>query len=267
MIFADLALARRLERTEAMANARFIEARKQKSPAHGAEWIDVGGTYAMFDGVDSPLTQTFGLGMHSPVTAESLTTLEDFFAQRAAKIYHEVCPLADASAASRLFEHRYEAFEFTSVMYRALDGALPSAGSDPALTVREPRKHEHERWAELSAEGWSDNPEFRALVRDLGRIQSITRGVTLFFAEFDGQPIGTAAISIWDGVALFAGAATIPSGRRQGAQLALLNHRLRHAREHGCDVAMMGALPGSASQRNAQRNGFQIAYTRTKYRR
>jgi hypothetical protein len=28
---------------------------------------------------------------------------------------------------------------------------------------------------------------------------------------------------------------------------------------------MMGALPGSNSQRNAERNGFQIAYTRTKW--
>jgi len=28
----------------------------------------------------------------------------------------------------------------------------------------------------------------------------------------------------------------------------------------------MGALPGSASQRNAERNGFRIAYTRIKWR-
>jgi len=29
----------------------------------------------------------------------------------------------------------------------------------------------------------------------------------------------------------------------------------------------MGALPGSGSQRNAERNGFRIAYTRIKWRR
>jgi hypothetical protein len=28
---------------------------------------------------------------------------------------------------------------------------------------------------------------------------------------------------------------------------------------------MMGALPGSPSQRNAERHGFRIAYTRTKW--
>ena len=70
---------------------------------------------------------------------------------------------------------------------------------------------------------------------------------------------------IHDGVALLAGASTIPEGRQQGAQLALLESRLRHAAEKGCDIAMMCAAPGSASQRNAERQGFRIAYTRIKW--
>ncbi|MCA1573915.1 MAG: GNAT family N-acetyltransferase, partial [Acidobacteria bacterium] len=53
--------------------------------------------------------------------------------------------------------------------------------------------------------------------------------------------------------------------RKQGAQLALLEGRLRYAAQQGCDIAMMGALPGSGSQRNAERNGFRIAYTRVKW--
>ncbi|MEO8360415.1 MAG: hypothetical protein ABI672_10330, partial [Vicinamibacteria bacterium] len=58
-----------------------------------------------------------------------------------------------------------------------------------------------------------------------------------------------------------------PEARRQGAQSALLAARLSFARERGCDLAMMCALPGSASQRNAERQGFRIAYTRIKWRR
>ena len=41
--------------------------------------------------------------------------------------------------------------------------------------------------------------------------------------------------------------------------------RLRFAAEHGCRLAMMSSLPGSQSQKNAQKNGFEIAYTRTKW--
>jgi hypothetical protein len=41
---------------------------------------------------------------------------------------------------------------------------------------------------------------------------------------------------------------------------------MRYAFEHGCDLAMMVAEAGSNSQRNAEREGFSIAYTRTKWR-
>ena len=85
-------------------------------------------------------------------------------------------------------------------------------------------------------------------------------------AEIDGQPVATGVVFIANGVALLAGASTIPNARRKGAQSQLLEARLRYAVEQGCDLAMMCALPGSPSQRNAQRNGFQIAYTRTKWK-
>ena len=86
-----------------------------------------------------------------------------------------------------------------------------------------------------------------------------------FLAEIDGKPGAAGALCLHEGVALFAGAATVPELRHRGLQSALLRERMRYAFDHGCDLAMMGALPGSNSQRNAERNGFQIAYTRTKW--
>ena len=74
-------------------------------------------------------------------------------------------------------------------------------------------------------------------------------------------------LSMHEGVAMLAGASTIPAFRGRGAQNALLRTRLNMAADHGCDLAAMGALPGSASQRNAERQGFLIAYTRTKWMR
>jgi len=44
-----------------------------------------------------------------------------------------------------------------------------------------------------------------------------------------------------------AGASTIPGARKQGAQTAILDHRLTIATEQSCDIAMMGALPIRAS--------------------
>jgi GNAT superfamily N-acetyltransferase len=102
-------------------------------------------------------------------------------------------------------------------------------------------------------------------VRDFGRITASSEGVSPFFAELDGRPIATGALAMHDDVAILAGASTIPSARNKGAQRALLEARLRHAAENGCDLAMMATLPGSTSQRNAERRGFRIAYTRTKW--
>jgi hypothetical protein len=41
---------------------------------------------------------------------------------------------------------------------------------------------------------------------------------------------------------------------------------MRYAHDHGCDLAMMVAEAASNSQRNAERKGFRIAYTRAKWR-
>lgn len=74
----------------------------------------------MFDGTDSPLTQTFGLGMEQVVTAAQIERLEEFFQDLNAPVFHECSPLADPSAVAQLNERSYEPFEFTSVMFRPI---------------------------------------------------------------------------------------------------------------------------------------------------
>ena len=119
-------------------------------------------------------------------------------------------------------------------------------------------------WAKTASAGWgAADGDF---MLDVARVNAGAPDGHLFLAELDGRPIATAALAIHGGVAHFAGASTIPDGRRNGAQLALLDARMRHAAAHGCDLALMGAAPGSGSQRNAERHGFRIAYTRIKWR-
>ena len=122
---------------------------------------------------------------------------------------------------------------------------------------------EADLYARLATRGWSEFPEVQPFIEGLARLS--LECATCFVAEIGGTPIAAGAVFLHEGVALLAGASTVPEGRRQGAQLALLDARLRFAAAHGCDLAMMCAAPGSASQRNAERNGFRIAYTRTKW--
>ena len=263
---SDLSLSRRLERAESRSSADFVEARAKLFPERGAEWIEVAGAYAMFDGIGSPVTQTFGLGVFDPVTQADLEKLEEFFQQRSAHVHHEVSPLADASLLTLLNERGYQPIELTSVMYRPIGrGVQIESPRDEKVQSRLMRDGEEELWARTAARGWSELTEFADTILELSSIIAKRAGGLSFLVELDERPIATGAMFIHDGVALLAGASTIPEGRRQGAQLALLESRLRYAAEKGCDIAMMCALPGSASQRNAERQGFRVAYTRIKW--
>ncbi len=55
---------------------------------------------------------------------------------------------------------------------------------------------------------------------------------------------------------------TAPAHRRRGVQTALLSARLADAAAAGCDVAVITTQPGSKSQQNAQRQGFDLLYAR-----
>jgi hypothetical protein len=152
--------------------------------------------------------------------------------------------------------------ELSSVLFRPI-GATTQIGRSAGVAVRNVDRSEIAMYGKVSAQGWSDHPELMPYIEGFARLS--VECTTCFVAERDGTPIATAALFMHEGTALLAGASTIPEGRRQGAQNALLDMRLQTAASLGCDLAMMVAAPGSASQRNAERQGFRIAYTRTKW--
>lgn len=267
MIFSDRNLSQKLERAEARATVDFVRARAKMFPESGATWMETAGAYAMFDGVESPCTQTFGLGVFDEVTNADLEKIERFFVERGAPVLHEVSPLADASLFELLNERGYQPLEYTSVMYRSLEGEINlGAATNPKITTRIIEAGEEKIWAERSASGWvTEMPEHFDFMNEFGEISARCEGALPFIAEIGNQPIATGMLFIYDSAAILAGASTVPEGRRQGAQFALLDARLRYAAEHGCTIAAMGALPGSQSQRNSEKNNFRIAYTRTKW--
>jgi hypothetical protein len=220
----------------------------------------------MYDGEKSPLTQTFGLGLFEPITEAELDVIESYYRDRNAPVFHEISPIAGPSLLTLLNQRNYHPVELTSVMYRRVDGEIRLTDRNSKVSVRLASGNEREVWATTGARGWSEMTELADQIEELMRISAQRSDLYLFLASLDDQPIGAAAMSIFDGVALMAGASTVPEARKRGAQLALLESRLRYAHANGCDVAMMGALPGSISQRNAERNGFRIAYTRIKWR-
>jgi GNAT superfamily N-acetyltransferase len=85
-----------------------------------------------------------------------------------------------------------------------------------------------------------------------------------YFASLNGQLAGGAGGLIVPERKLLAlsGAATLPECRGHGIQTALLNVRMQVAAKAGCDLAVTVTLGGSTSQRNAERLGFRVAYSK-----
>ncbi len=183
MIFSDKNLSQKLERTEARANVAFVETRAKISPESGAEWIEVAGTYAMFDGIESPLTQTFGLGVYEEISAKELDQLEAFFKKHNAPVFHEVSPMADMSLMALLNERGYQPIELTSMMFQSLETEnklnLPI---NPNIKTRIIEKGEEKLWAQISADGWATEAEGLAdFMFNFGQISaSCERRISVF---------------------------------------------------------------------------------------
>ena len=265
MTFSDLTLSKRLERAEGRACIEFADAQRRVYPDSGAAWIECAGAYAAFNGVDSPVTQTFGLGIFEELTPSTLETVERFFLDRDAPVYHEVSPFAGVAALDLLCKRNYRPIELSNVLYRSVD--QPADGPHNQVSVRVIDPEESQLWTDVSTRGWAhEHPELRETLLQLGAIFSARQQSPCFLAEIDGKLGAAGVLSMHDKVALFGGASTVPELRRRGLQTALLSARMRYALDHGCDLAMMVAVPGSDSQRNAERKGFRIAYTRTKWK-
>jgi GNAT superfamily N-acetyltransferase len=95
----------------------------------------------------------------------------------------------------------------------------------------------------------------------LGEMMGVP-GFIRYLARVEGEAVGEAAMRIDGELAQLAGAGTRPHARGRGVQKALLQRRLADARTAGCTLAVVTTAPGTRSQDNVMRRGFELLYTR-----
>ncbi|HKP11213.1 MAG TPA: GNAT family N-acetyltransferase [Blastocatellia bacterium] len=267
MRFIDRDFARRLELTDAYGSVAFARAHAGLFPEIGATSETFAGGWATFAGADSPITQAFALGLSGPVEEDEVARMEEFFRSRGAAINVELCPYADPSVVDVFRKRGYTLTEFSNVLARRLTPEDAGLTYDGEVRVRHPESHEARRWAETVARGFFPEGELPPGLIDLFITSLHSATGTFFLAEIDGEIIGGGVLTMHEGVVSCGGASTLPAFRGRGAQTALLRARLRFAAERGCDLAMVTTLPGTTSQRNAERQGFRVVYTRSKLSR
>lgn len=266
MLFYDKKLALRLERVEALNQVEFALAHNRLGVEPEAAHAKIGSGYAVYAGMNSPLTQAFGLGMEGQVSDDEIDELEAFFYERGVAVNIEVCNMSDISLTEKLIKRGYTISEFSHVLVRPFDENDVFDQKSDCL-IREVREDEIDTIARVVSEGFVEGGFAPDSLIQVFQVFFRQSNCTCFAAFNNGEPAGGGAVFIKDGVAEFGGASTLPAHRNLGIQTDLLRKRLAFAVSKGCDLAIVATVPGSNSQRNVQRQGFQIAYARTKFTR
>src|SRR3954465_6502966 len=261
LIFVDAALARRREAAEEYGDLRPTEVLIRTRPDLNCAFERIGGGTMSFSGKDSPGGRAHGLGFFSPISEAILDHVEEFYRSRGVPAQIDVCPYTDASMLEQLKKRGYAIQEFNTVLGRYIyeddDFSLPAG-----VTVRVPRRDEIKEVSEIVDRGFGDGKAmgFAWLFETWLEVPD---NMTLV-AEVDGEIAGGASglIVKEHNMGAFFGASTLPEFRKRGVQTALFRRRLQVAREAGCDLAVTLTLPGTSSQRNAEREGFRVAFTK-----
>jgi len=260
--FVDLALARRLEMAQAWRGVRGARAHQELHPTLPIQVEPLAGGYLIYTGDGMPINRAVGLGVHGPVTPADLDLAEQFYRRRNLPPRIDVCPLADGSLLELLRLRGYRLEKFYSVLLYPLSEPAALNPAPAGIRVSRAGPDDAELWLKTVAQGFEETDSPTQATLDILAPNFYTSHAACFFAWIDGQPAGGGGMYVHEGVAEFGGASTRPEFRRQGVQTALLYARLAAARVQGCDLAMALTSPGSASQRNIERVGFRLAYTK-----
>ncbi|BBY50066.1 GNAT family acetyltransferase [Mycolicibacterium arabiense] len=262
-LFCGTDLARRIEAAEAQLIVAGTEAARRRG-APGLT-LPVGGGHGCFAEDGSPMNKVVGLGFGG--------VPDDWADVEARLLRHgpvqvELSNLADPAVVALLSDRGYRLAGFEDVLGLALPVDPPGVRAD--VEVRPTVAGELGAWVDVVVEGFAhpdgegvpSHEDFPRDVVDRAMRDFTAAGAVAYVALCGDAVAGGGSVRMTDGIAQLTGAATAPAFRRRGVQAALLAARLRDAAAAGCDLAVVTTAPGSTSQKNVQRKGFQLLYTR-----
>jgi hypothetical protein len=248
---ADMALAHRIE-------AGHAHSATASTPSASVEAI--GGGWAIFHRVDSPVTQAIGVGMSGTLDPADLDRLEAFFHDRGSPAIIDLCVLADPSLLAMIHQRGYLVREISNVLVRRLDPAEEFNDAGPGIEVLPVAAHEFQSWARVVLQGFAERDDVPE--EQVAMLAAAEPGIQAFFGLRDTLRVAGAAMGVHAGLVTLFGDASLVHARGHGLQLALIRHRLRRAARLGCDLATASVVPGGISHRNYERAGFQLVYGR-----
>ena len=263
MQFVDKAFARRLEACEEMPQVLYARVFQQTRPGIGAAEQEICGGHMVFAGLGSPIGRATGLGLNQPLSFHDLDQIEQFYRERGAPSQVDLTPLHDPQVFELFKDRGYAIAELNNVLYRKLDDLHePSLPGRNVEIRRSPAEESDLTGAIVENAFFPDGaPEaFRGLITPLYQMEN----ALAFVATVDRTPVacGTGIVIPEHRVFALCGAGTLAAYRGRGLQTALLQARMSAARQAGCEYAVVVTQGGSSSQRNVERLGFRVAYSK-----
>jgi Acetyltransferase (GNAT) family len=263
MQFVDKAFARRLESCEEMPQVLYARVFRKTRPEIGAADEEICGGHMVFAGLGSPIGRATAVGLDRSFTADDLDRVEQFYRGHNAPAQVDLTPMHEPGIFELFKERGYAITELNNVLYRKLDGSDEFPGAPHGCEIRRSFAEEAEvTGAIVEGAFFPDGaPEaFRGLIEPLYQMES----ALAFVATMDGKPVacGTGIVIPEHRVFALCGAGTLMSHRGRGLQTALLQARMAAASKAGCEYAVVVTQGGTTSQRNAERLGFRVAYSK-----
>jgi hypothetical protein len=255
----ELAEAIRLAEIAGIRNG--IAAVERLYPEARAESTEIAGGLVAFTGVESPLSQTYGIGAGGPVSREDVARITAFYESRNAKPRVFVTPLSDPSLGRALAAAGYAPCEYENVLVTDLLDACAQRDERVSAAV------DLAAWARASALGFMDVDELKPGDDRIAMVLASSEGVIAVEARDGGAIVATAAMDVRGECAGFFAGSTLATHRERGLHLALIRDRIARARDAGARFIRATARPASTSERHFLRCGFQTIFTRVLWER
>ena len=233
--------------------------------------LPVSGGFAIYAGPSSPTNKVIGLGLDTGLDVAALERIEREWGTRGEPVRIEMSILTDPAHGTVLTERGYVLHGFENVLGVRIDSGAALPVPPPGVTVDLAADSEFDLWMDIAVDAFSNldgtgsvPPDAlpREQLREILSEMMGMPGFIRYLARVEGEAVGEAAMHIAGDLALIAGAGTRPRARGRGVQKTLLQRRLVDARAAGCTLAVVTTAPGTRSQDNVMRRGFELLYAR-----
>ncbi len=263
MQFVDQAFARRLESCEEMPQVMYARLFQNTRPEIGAAEEEICGGHMIFAGLGSPIGRATGVGLDRRFTSDNLDRVEQFYRAHQAPAQVDLCSMHGPEVFELFKERGYAVAELNNVLFRKLDAQERFPPPPVGCEIRRSLPEEADRAGAIVERAFFPDgaPEaYRGLIVPFYQME----GALAFVASIDGKLVacGTGLVIPEHRVFALCGAGTLAEFRRRGLQTALLRARMQAAVEAGSEYAVVVTNGGTTSQRNAERLGFRVAYSK-----